>query len=419
MSDEKVSKDFRLSLLNCQEIREIKEKLNLELEKYADLFPISKEAKILLKPNLNSNMNALTGNTTDLRLLTALIEFLKEKGYHNIILGEGTSSGFYREKINVFSRLYIDKLAKFYDIKIVDFNYAPSEDIEFEYGIKVKVARLCREVDFFINLPKLKTHFETQLSVCLKNMLGTLVGLYDKQKAHRSLFKNILNLNKYIKPHLHIVDGLIAMEGNGPSSGTPVRMNLILIGMDPYLVDLACARITGFDYHDIPYLKIAEEKGIINKSYFEFIDSFVPASVIKKIRKPKVNRLVRFINNPNWQHYFIKIRLMPGSDRIFSTKTIGRLLNITGLRQDIFIKEEISYNKIFIDNDNCSNCKKCAAYCPMGLELPEQLKETNNRCIGCLYCLLVCPKDAIKIEGRLGFLSEQIKRYDEIARSIT
>ncbi len=413
-----VDKNFRISLLRCRGVREIRDKLNSELDKYSDLFPASKEAKILLKPNLNSYMNALTGNTTDLRILVALIEYLKNKGYRNIIIGEGTSSGFYREKINIFSRLYIDRVAKFYGVKIIDLNYSPSDEIEFEYGMKAKVARICREADFFINLPKLKTHFEVQMSVCLKNMMGTLVGLANKQKAHRCLFKNILNINKHVKPHLHIVDGLIAMEGNGPSSGTPLNLGVILIGTDPYLVDLACARIAGFDYLDIPYLRIALDTGIIDDSYIKFIDSFVAASVIRKLQKPNVNWLVKFINNPNWQHYFVKIRLAPGFNRLFSTKLIGKLLNITGLRQDVFIKEDAGYNKIFFIDEECSNCAKCADYCPMGLLLPQELKENNGRCIGCLYCFLVCPKRAIKVEGELGYLSEQIKRYDKITRSI-
>ncbi|MBL7151979.1 MAG: DUF362 domain-containing protein [Candidatus Omnitrophica bacterium] len=413
-----VNNNFRISLLRCKGTSQIREKLNSELDRYSDLFPLSKEAKILLKPNLNSYMNALTGNTTDLRILAALIEYLKGKGYHNLIIGEGTSSGFYREKINIFSRLYIDKLATFYGVKTIDLNYAPSEEIEFEYGVKARVAKICREADFFINLPKLKTHFEAGMSVCLKNMLGALVGLPNKQKAHRSLFKNILNLNKHVRPHLHIVDGLIAMEGNGPSSGTPLNLGVILIGTDPYLVDLACARIAGFDYRDIPYLKIALDAGIINESYLKYSESFVPEPVIRKLRKPNVNWLVRFINKPGWQHYFVKIRLAPGFNRLFSTKLAGKLLNISGLRQDVFIKEDAGDNRISLIEQECDNCMKCADYCPMALSLPQQLKERDDRCIGCLYCFLVCPQKAIKVEGKLGYLSEQIKRYDKFRGSL-
>lgn len=419
MPDKMVDKKFRLSLLKCQSTKEVREKLNLELDKYYHLFPVSKEAKIILKPNLNSYMNALTGNTTDLRILVTVIEFLKNKGYRNIIIAEGTSSGFYREKINNFSRLYIDKIARFYGIEMIDLNYAPSQSIEFEYKVEAKIARITREADFFINLPKIKTHFETGISVCLKNMMGVLVGLSNKQKAHRSLAENILNINKYVKPHLHIIDGLIAMEGNGPSSGIPLNLGIIVLGIDPYLLDLFCARMAGFNYQEIPYLRVARDRGIINESYVDFIDAFVSESMVRRLRKPKVNAIVRFVNNPKRQHYFIKARLAPGLNRLFSTKLVGKLLNISGLRQDVFAKSEPDFHKIDIDYTRCDGCKKCADYCPMGLALPQQLSGIDNRCIGCLYCFLVCPRKAIRIEGRLGFLSEQIKRYGNITRSVT
>jgi uncharacterized protein (DUF362 family) len=68
--------EFRLDIIKCSSFNDVKEKLFNTLECYSDLLPESKDAKILLKPNLNSNMNALTGNTTDLRILSALIQFL-------------------------------------------------------------------------------------------------------------------------------------------------------------------------------------------------------------------------------------------------------------------------------------------------------------------------------------------------------
>ncbi|MDI6782713.1 MAG: [Fe-S]-binding protein, partial [bacterium] len=98
---------FRFSIFRCDRGSELKDKLGVELEQYLDLFPKSKSARILLKPNLNSNMNALTGNTTDLRIIAAVISFLQNQGYRNIAIGEGTNSGFYRNKINVITRLMV------------------------------------------------------------------------------------------------------------------------------------------------------------------------------------------------------------------------------------------------------------------------------------------------------------------------
>jgi len=167
---------FRFNVLRCKNGSELKVQLAEQLESYLDIFPKSKSARILLKPNLNSNMNALTGNTTDLRLLASVIPFLQKQGYQHITIGEGTNSGFYRNKINVITRLMVDKLAEQYNVNVIDLNYEPGAPIELENGFIAQVAKPCIEADFLINLPKFKTHFEVGMTGALKNLMGCLVG---------------------------------------------------------------------------------------------------------------------------------------------------------------------------------------------------------------------------------------------------
>ena len=204
---------FKLDIIRANSTGEIRGGLHSVLEGYKDIFPALRKSEILLKPNLNSNMNALTGNTTDLRVLAGVLEFLKYKGYRNVVIGEGTNSGYYRNNISVISRLKVDELAKHYGIEVIDLNYSEPVYIDFEKGVKAGVAKECFEADFIINMPKLKTHFEAGISACLKNLMGCLVGQENKKKTHQSLAANILNINKIIKPHLHIVDAVISMEG--------------------------------------------------------------------------------------------------------------------------------------------------------------------------------------------------------------
>jgi uncharacterized protein (DUF362 family) len=128
--------DDRVFLMNCKSYREILDRLPAAMVQFRDLLPADKGARILIKPNLNSNMNALTGNTTDLRILSALLSYLKTSGYSNITIGEGTNSGFYRNRIGVISRLGIDRLARYYGIRVTDLNYAESKDIFFKNGVK-------------------------------------------------------------------------------------------------------------------------------------------------------------------------------------------------------------------------------------------------------------------------------------------
>ncbi|MBI3378243.1 MAG: DUF362 domain-containing protein [Nitrospirae bacterium] len=411
---------FKLNIITAYSAKEIKERLFLSLQEYHELLPASKTSKILLKPNLNANMNALTGNTTDLRLLAAVIEYLKVNGYKNIAIGEGTNSGYYRNNISVISRLKIDELAKYYGVKAIDFNFAEPVYIAFENGVKAGIAKDCAEADFIINMPKLKTHFEVGMSVCLKNLMGCLVGQENKKKTHQSLARNILNINEHLKPNFHIVDGLIAMEGLGPTRGKPKKMGIIILGANPYLIDLLCAKIANFDYRLITTLKLAEDKGLITKDYHEFIQSQDINDLIKEFEKPKANFFASFIHSPKRQKYFLAVRNTKFFTYLAATELFGKLLFLSGLRQDNFIKEEMSFEGFSFDKGRCTKgCTKCKDYCPVGLELPEGLAEhRNNGCIGCLYCFLVCPTKAIEFGGKLGFLTEQIRQYDDITRKV-
>ena len=406
---------LKLSIYSCHSTSEIREAISSVLLEYEDLLPKSKNGLILIKPNFNSTMNALTGNTTDLRILVAVIEALISRDFQNIVIGEGTSSGFFRNRINVFERLRIDNIAQKYGIELLDLNYAEYEEIELEQQ-KAKIAKITQEAKFFVNIPKIKTHFEVGMSVCLKNLIGCLVGLDEKQKVHCNLHKNILRLSKYVKPHLHVVDGLIAMQGNGPSRGTPLRTDIILAGQNPFLLDLACAKYAGIDYKIIPTLNLAEKLGFLSQEDFSLVDKLDITP--QKLEFPKVNRVTQFVNDQRWQKYFIAIRLSSAFRWIFDTAFIGKLLNLTGLRQDVFCKENLEIEYFGRERDECIMCGKCAEFCPMNLNLPEEIGNLEKGCIECLYCFLVCPTKEIKFRGKLGFLAEQISQYDRITRAL-
>lgn len=403
---------FSLDIIGCKSMEDIKVEMFPALEQYRSLFPSSQDAKILLKPNLNSNMNALTGNTTDLRLLSALIQFLKEKGFSNIVIGEGTNSGFYRNKIGVISRLRVDQLARYYGVKVKDLNYAEPYEIEFHGGVKAQIARDCIEADLFINLPKLKTHFEVGMSICLKNLMGCLVGQENKKKTHQNLAVNIIRINQNLKPHLHMVDGLVAMEGLGPTRGTPVRLDTVILGTDPYLIDLACSKIAGFDYRTIQTLHLAEEKGLLTSEHHHYVNSLDLSGVRRPFTFPKANVFAAFIHHPKRQRYFLAVRNTPFFSYLASTNWFGKFLFYTGLRQDVFSKDEMTCTRLYLDADICDECGLCREYCPVGLELPEYLNSIDDRCIRCLYCFSVCNRQAIKFEGNFGFFKEQIRQYD-------
>jgi len=412
---------FKLKIFRAYSMDDIRRGLFDILKNYQDLLPVSKTANIFLKPNLNSNMNALTGNTTDLRVIAAVIEFLIGNGYKNITIGDGTNSGFYRNDISVISRLVIDKLAKYYSVKVVDLNYSEKKEIALDDKIKTGIAKECLDTDFFINLPKLKTHFATGMSVCLKNMVGCLVGQENKRRihTHKNLAQNIVNINKAVKVDLHIVDGLISMEGFGPTRGTPVSTGIIITGTDPYLIDMACAKIAQFDYRKITTLRAAEEMGMITKDHHTFVTNLDVSKFAKKFKEPRGNPLVSFIHSPKRQKYFLSMRNTAFFNYLCSTRLIENMLFWTGLRQDNYISEDMVFKGFSFDKSICKDgCTRCKDYCPIGLNLPEIIEDRNNGCIECLYCFQVCPTKAIGFNGILGFVAEQLRQYDEITRKV-
>jgi uncharacterized protein (DUF362 family)/ferredoxin len=411
---------FQVNISKNRDLFTLKRNLDAFLNDNTTLLPKFPQANILLKPNFNSNMNALTGNTTDIRLIACLIGILQARGYKNITIGEGTNSGFYRNQIDVASRLRVRLLAERLNVRFLDLNYCEGREIRFANNKKARVARDCLEADLFINLPKLKMHHEVGVSVCLKNMMGCLVGQENKKKTHHSLAENIVRLNQYVKPHLHIVDGMIAMEGNGPSDGLPVRMDTIVAGTDPYLIDMVCAEIVGMPFREVTYLRVAEEMGLITGGHKEALRGLDLADFKRDLLKPNVPFLVRVVCNPHLQRYFQILRHAPGLYALCNTRCVGSLFVKLGIRQEHFIEEEMHIEKMALDRAQCvPGCTTCQDYCPMGLDVPEVLsKNDDSSCIQCLYCYMVCPRKAIQLHGGFGFLQAQIGKYDPLIRRI-
>ena len=406
------------SITNVETAAPVKGRLLEALESWNAIFPEKRAARILLKPNFNSNFNALTGNTTDLRLLAGVIEFLQAKGYSDITIGEGTNSGFVREGISVIHRLRADRLAAAYGVKIVDLNTWPETvKVALEGGAVVEVADLLVTSDFIINMPKLKTHYEVGMSVCMKNLMGTCRGRENKKKIHGNLGYNIVHLNQVIKPNLHIVDGLFAMEGNGPSRGTPVNFGKIIIGTNPYQVDYLCARLVGFPPGEVKPIAAAIKLGHITPEEARSWDAIPIAAYQCTFKKPKVSPLVAFVINPRFQKHLIKIRYAPVISQICSSDLVKRMFYRLGISQEWIQNDEASLSFRAKDVD-CGTCVKCEEYCPLGIERAAILDGGGDRCIGCLYCCSVCPKDAFVLSGHSGFYSQQINLYGEIIRRI-
>lgn len=366
--------------------------------------PLSKGALILIKPNFNSDMTALSGNTTDLRLIISVAQNLKLMGYSNIVIGDGTSSGFINAGIDVLGRLGVKRLCERWGIKCIDFNFADYKEVNF-LGASIKIASVCFEAGFFINLPKLKTHAEAAMSACLKNLIGCAVGR-DKQKVHASLDEGILELNKILRPHLHIVDAIVSMEGTGPSRGKPKLTGRLVAGDDGFATDAFLADFCGIGYKRVGYLRLARDRGFLGEVPQERAPVF-------KFLEPRPGRLFKIINSPSLRKFFAFVRYLPVANKVFSSSLLSGPLYFLGMRQDFFNKTDDHIERIRIDAGLCDGCGRCARYCPQGINIP-QVKEPFPGCLKCFYCYFICPREAVRMEGGKGYLDYQVSHYKRL-----
>lgn len=369
--------------------------------------PAKRDAFILLKPNLNNDLVALTGNSTDLRLLRVVIEALHSRGYNNLAIGDGPNFGTYRLGIDVFRRLGVDKLASFYNVRVVDFNRDTPLFFDFLNGKSIGLARSCLQAEFIINLAKIKTHAEAGVSLACKNLLGCCVGI-QKKRVHDNLPYAIVKLNRLIRPGLHIVEGLVAMEGNGPGDGLPRELGFLFAGRDPFLLDAVVVQSVGLNLEAMPYLRIALREGLIDKADWESIKDITPSTTLLP---PPPRRLVTRVLTHN-RMTWLRDALRP----LFYNKPVLNLLHRWRIIQDIYEAKDARI-RLRLNGADERVLVRLSAYCPMGLDIKSFAFDPQEpRCIACLYCFWLSPDGIIDIIGEPGYLASHIRRYRKLIR---
>jgi uncharacterized protein (DUF362 family) len=164
-----------------------------------------------------------------------------------------------------FKLLKYENLAKRLDVKLVNLSKSPFSIRVFPENIflkEVKIPEVFDKADFFISVPKIKTHDVRSFTATLKNQFGCNPDPH-KSRLHKRLDDAIVDLNQAFKPDLIIVDGIVAMGGyRGPVDGIPLRMDTIILGRDPVAIDHLVARIMGINPNSVRYLVEAERRGL-------------------------------------------------------------------------------------------------------------------------------------------------------------
>jgi uncharacterized protein (DUF362 family) len=223
---------------------------------------LSKNDKVLIKPNncFRHRIMPPYGMVTTSWVVDGVVQLLLEHGCQDISIGEGAIIGIFDELEPYTKRGFkgtgIEKIAKKYGIKLVDFNVGDFHELDLG-GIKVQVSKTALDTDFLINVPVLKTHFQAKVSLGFKNLKGCL-NKDSKKRFHTSkrLDTLICLLNEAIKSDLVIIDGIYMLE-RGPETlaGVAHRKDLIIASPDAFECDVVGATILGIDPEQVNYLK--------------------------------------------------------------------------------------------------------------------------------------------------------------------
>jgi len=213
----------------------------------------------LLKPNLVIAAKPSTGVVTHPAVVEALVNVLRANGVADITIADGPGVGLDVEQ--VFEVTGYRALAQRLGVNLLNFNEAERREREWRYG-KLGVPAILEDVDLYVNVPKMKTHGYTTVTLSIKNHKGMLSEAAKKLDHHLGLHEPLVEQAKLRPPDLIVLDGIVGVEGDGPLNGRPVRARTVAVGTNMLEVDSTAARLMGFEPGEIKHLAIALKQGL-------------------------------------------------------------------------------------------------------------------------------------------------------------
>lgn len=333
--------------------------------------------KIVLKPNVLIGSNPARSVTTHPAVFKAVGRVLQEAGAE---VYYGDSSSFGGCEFNM-KRAHLKQAGDEMGFTLADFDHGKEVDHKAALlNKKLMIAKGVLEADGLISLPKLKTHGLTRFTGAVKNQFGCIPGAH-KREFHLKMpdpydFATMLvDINTFVKPRLYVMDGIVAMEGNGPFSGKSRPMNLLLLSTDPVALDSIACKVVDLNPEFVPTSKPGERAGLGTYHYENIevvgdeLESFI-AKDFKVVRMPPVHA------------------------------TSGRIR--------AFIKNQLTPRPV-IDKAKCVACGTCIEVCPVGVKALGRVngnkdippKHNYSQCIRCYCCQETCPEGAITVKSPL------------------
>ncbi len=333
--------------------------------------------KVALKPNLVMKKNPMEAVTTHPMVVLAVAkEVLRVGGIPIICDSPGGPFHTVKGLEGIYKACGLVEVSQ---LTGVPLNYDITEkSCPHPAGLVIKSLPIINplvEADVIINLPKLKTHSMTTYSGAVKNLYGAIPGMkkaeYHFKMPNYEDFANLLiDINTLLKPVLHIMDGIVGMEGDGPTAGVPKPAGLILASENAFELDTVCIHLMGLTERAVPTQVAAQKRGLLKAiEQINLMGEFQVGKLVNLKFRPPRSREISFLHN-----YLPKLL----ADQLSS-----------------FLTPRLTFSP-----ELCVGCGECARCCPAkAINLTNQRPQIKeSACIRCFCCQELCPYKAVEVQ---------------------
>lgn len=224
--------------------------------------------RVVIKPNAliwdNDHTIPPYGMFTTTRMVQDMVTLLKQFGVTDITIGEGAVQ-IYKSSpgsLEVMKHLGYEEIARKEGVKLVDLNTGKFTKVEVTDGVSLHFSKEAMEADFLINIPAMKTHSQTKVSLGFKNLKGTLKTASKRKCHHKDLDLDyfVSLVGETLAPALTVIDGIYVLEKGPIHTGNAYRANTIVASTDMFAADITATALMGFDPADIGHLAAFAER---------------------------------------------------------------------------------------------------------------------------------------------------------------
>lgn len=338
--------------------------------------------KVLLKVNLLMKKRPEEAVTTHPSVVEAVVHLVQEAGGIPII-GDSPGGPYSIGALQgIYARSGMKEVAERTGALLnMDVGQTNMSHPEGKIVKSLMVTTSVTDADVVITLSKLKTHGMMTFTGAVKILFGVIPGLlkaeyHFKMPKVQDFAELLVDIATCIKPTLSIMDGIVSMEGDGPSAGKPRSVGALLISQDPFALDVVATNLIGLKPEKVPTIMAARGRGL--PSSMEEVECIGDSRSLWRIQN--------FVLPKSSSLNFIDLVPLPKSVKDFAMKQVRP--------------------QPHFQHDQCIGCQDCLNNCPpKALVMNEQNRPVVDldACIRCFCCQELCPRQAIEImKPRLG-----------------